>query len=46
MATIFRQKARVEIEQQKDRSNDCPQVNILINGNKRRQNDQFKYLGT
>ena len=26
-------------------NNECPQINILINGNKLKQRDQFKYLG-
>ena len=27
-------------------SNECPQINIFINGNKFKQRDQFKYSGT
>ena len=27
------------------RNNECPQMSIFINGNKRKQKDQLKYLG-
>ena len=28
------------------RNNECPQINIFIDGNQPKQRDQFKYLGT
>ena len=29
-----------------NRNNECPQINIFINGNKVKQRDQLKYLGS
>ena len=45
-------KKRLELDSKKieimaiSQNNECPQINIFINGNKLKQRDQFKYLGT